>query len=169
MARSYQFRQEQWLPVDLQTAFAFFSDARNLELLTPPWLQLRILTPPVEMRQGARIQHELRWRLIRLRWTSEITVWSPPHRFEDVQLKGPYKHWRHAHAFVASNGGTRMTDVVEYQLPLGFIGRLLHWLRVRRDIEAIFAFRARRLRELFGDQRDPTVRLANPGSSEGGA
>ena len=85
-----------------------------------------------------------------LRWVTEIAEWQPPFRFVDVQLRGPYALWHHTHAFEAHAGWTRMRDCVRYALPLGPLGRLVHRRFVRRDLEAIFDYRARKVSEAFG-------------------
>jgi ligand-binding SRPBCC domain-containing protein len=89
--------------------------------------------------------------MIPLRWTTEIVEWCSPHRFMDVQLRGPYRLWQHTHRFEPFEGGTRMTDEVEYALPLGPLGRLAHALKVRRDLEAVFDYRAERIRGIFSN------------------
>jgi ligand-binding SRPBCC domain-containing protein len=148
---SYALHREQWVPRPLDEVFAFFSDARNLEILTPDWLKFKILTPgPIAIAPGTHIQYRLSWHGTPLRWTTEITRWNPPADFEDIQLSGPYKLWRHTHRFSAHNGGTQMTDTVEYALPFGFLGRLAHALQVRRNVEKIFDYRYERIREMFG-------------------
>ena len=138
------------MPRPLDEVFAFFSDARNLETLTPAWLKFHVLTAPDTIAAGVHIQYRLAWHGIPLRWTTEITRWNPPHDFEDIQLSGPYKLWRHTHGFQARDGGTHMTDAVDYALPLGFLGRLAHALQVRRNVEKIFDYRYDRIQQLFG-------------------
>jgi ligand-binding SRPBCC domain-containing protein len=136
------------LPAPLACVFPFFADPFNLELLTPLFLRFRILTPePINMAVGVRIDYALRVHGIPLRWTSEITVWEPPHRFVDVQVKGPYRWWRHEHRFEELGTTTGVTDEVEYA-PMG--GRIINALFVRRDIERIFEFRRLKLMDLFG-------------------
>src|SRR5262249_21338189 len=76
-------------------------------------------------------------------------VWELPHRFVDTQLKGPYRLWHHTHTFESERGGTLIRDVVRDRLPLGWLGPALHRLGVRRDLEAVFDERARRIRELL--------------------
>ncbi len=150
MTRFHTLRREQWIPRPIEEVFAFFSDARNLETITPPWLGFRILTPgPVRIRTGTRIQYQLGWHGIPIRWTTEIRRWEPPFRFTDAQVAGPYRLWHHTHRFEAHGGGTRMTDVVRYRLPLGIVGRALHSLQIRRDVERIFEHRFQRIAELF--------------------
>lgn len=132
----------------LDEVFAFFADARNLGALTPPWLSFKIATPgEIDMAPGTRIDYLLRVHGLPLRWQSEITVWEPPRRFVDVQVKGPYRLWEHEHTFEAVAGNeTRVTDRVRFAVPGG---RLVSSLLVRRDVEKIFAYRSQRLAELF--------------------
>lgn len=136
------------LPAAREDVFAFFSQAENLEQLTPPWLRFRIQTPvPIEMREGALIDYRLRVRGIPIRWRSEITVWDPPHRFVDEQRRGPYRAWIHEHRFVAEEGGTRCDDIVHFDVHGGMpVARLF----VIPDVRRIFEYRQRRLAERFG-------------------
>lgn len=139
----------QWLPRPLEAVFPFFADAGNLEALTPSWLKFRILTPgPIEMRVGARIDYEIRWHGIPMRWGTEITAWEPPHRFVDTQIRGPYRTWIHEHAFSSRDGGTEVLDTVRYAV---FGGGLVERLLVRRDVRRIFEFRRRALEERFSE------------------
>ena len=141
---------ELWLPYKLEEVFAFFADAGNLERITPPWLKFEVLTPtPVTMKTGARIDYRLRVHGLPLRWQSEITAWAPPLRFVDAQVRGPYRVWRHEHLFQEKDGGTLCLDRVHYAVPGG---AMLDRLFVRRDLDQIFRFRRRRLREIFAEQ-----------------
>jgi ligand-binding SRPBCC domain-containing protein len=135
-----------WLPVPLEEVFGFFSDASNLQALTPSWVHFQILTPaPIAMRTGAVIDYRIRIHGIRITWQSEITVWDPPHRFVDVQVRGPYTRWVHTHSFIAERGGTTVADEVDFDVPLGF---LVGWF-VKRDVGKIFAYRQRELSRIF--------------------
>jgi len=159
MIRFQTLRHEQWIPRPLDEVLEFFSNARNLGELTPPWLGFRILTPgPIRMNVGTVIRYRLSWHGLPVRWTTMIRRWDPPSRFIDVQLHGPYRLWHHTHRFNARNGGTQMTDIVRYRLPFGLAGRIAHTLKVRRDLEAIFDYRHRRVQELFGERARLEVR-----------
>lgn len=138
---------EQWLPGAPEAVFDFYADAFNLELLTPPWLRFRALTPPpIVMAEGIEIDYRLRLHGIPLGWRSRITAWEPPYRFVDEQIRGPYRRWVHEHTFAARDGGTLARDVVEYDMPGGWLAdRLL----VRRDLKRIFAYRRERLAGIF--------------------
>jgi len=146
--RTFRFSGEQWLPRPLPEVFHFFSDARNLERLTPEWLRFNVLTPePIPMAVGTTIDYRLFWHGIPLRWTSEIAAWEPPHRFVDRQLRGPYRLWHHEHRFEEADGGTSVIDEVEYAV---WGGALAVRFGVRRDIERIFEYRRKTLDEMFG-------------------
>ena len=146
----HKIDRELWIPRPLEEVFEFFSDAFNLEALTPPHFGFRVVTPrPIEVKAGALIDYKLKVNGIPLGWTTRIETWDPPHGFSDIQLRGPYKLWHHTHTFTETGGGTKIADHVEYQLPLGFLGDLAHKLWVRRDVESIFAYREKIIRERF--------------------
>jgi ligand-binding SRPBCC domain-containing protein len=141
------------VPRSLDETFAFFSDARNLDALTPAWVGFRILTPaPINMRRGTLIDYRIRIHGIPIRWRTEITEWDAPNRFVDIQLKGPYRWWHHEHRFEPCGDGTRIIDEVEYSA-------LLHWIShpliVERDVGRIFDFRTRALNRILGGSREP--------------
>jgi len=141
------FQSELWLARPIDEVFGFFSDARNLQTITPPWLDFQILTPgAIEVRAGLLIDYRLRVHGFPLRWQSEITAWDPPHYFVDEQRRGPYRLWVHEHRFRRSENGTVVSDEVRYAVPGG---ALVNRLFVRRDIERIFAFRRQKLLERF--------------------
>jgi hypothetical protein len=147
--KTFSLHSEVWLPRPLEEVFAFFSDARNLERLTPPWLRFEVLTPGAGLvRPGMFIDYRLRLHGFPIRWRSEITAWEPPHRFVDEQRRGPYRRWVHEHTFEASKGGTLAVDHVEYAV-LG--GSLANRLFVAPDLRRVFAFRRKTLLEIFGN------------------
>jgi ligand-binding SRPBCC domain-containing protein len=143
----HQLRREQRLPGAPEDVFPFFGDARNLESITPPWLGFAVTTPePIDMRPGALIEYRLKLHGLPMRWRTTIAVWDPPRRFVDVQIDGPYRLWHHTHDFEPDgNGGTVMRDTVRYALPFGPLGSVAHRALVRRDLAAIFDFRAEKV------------------------
>jgi ligand-binding SRPBCC domain-containing protein len=131
----------------MDEVFAFFSDARNLERITPPWVRFEILTPgEIPMKKGALIDYKIRLYGVPIRWQSEITAWEPDRRFVDEQRRGPYRLWVHEHRFEEKDGGTLVTDEVRYAVPGG---PLVDSLFVAGDIARIFEYRKRRLEEIF--------------------
>ena len=144
----------QILPRPRSEVFAFFSDATNLERITPPFLRFEIVTPrPIDIREGALIDYRLRLFGVPFSWRTRIEVFEPERRFIDTQLRGPYKLWRHLHEFEEVDGGTRMLDRVDYEVPLGPIGDVARSLFVTRTVERIFDHRARTIAELLGGRR----------------
>lgn len=153
-AASDKLRREQFIALPVSKVFEFFSDANNLETITPPTLQFKVLgksTP--EIGEGTLIHYRLKLHGIPLRWQSRIECWQRDRMFVDRQLVGPYRHWYHRHTFRAVEGGTLMTDEVEYRLPFGRLGKWLAGAWVRRDLKKIFDFRARKIEEVFLERR----------------
>ncbi len=148
--RVYRLEYAVEIPSAIGAVFEFFADARNLEAITPPWLNFKILTPmPVEMREGVLIDYRIRLRGVPIRWRTRIAAWEPPVRFVDEQLRGPYRLWEHEHRFEPTEGGTRVIDVVRYAVPGWVLSPLVHRSLVRPDLERIFEYRRRRMVELL--------------------
>ncbi len=152
VVRIHVLEREQRLPAPPATVFGFFADARNLEAITPPLLRFRVVTPdPIEMRVGTLIQYRLRLRGVPVNWLTSIQAWEPPHRFVDVQLRGPYALWHHTHDLRPDgDGGTIMRDTVRYAIGFGPLGEVANRVLVRRDLDAIFTFRHEAVAARFG-------------------
>lgn len=145
--KTFWLRTELWLPQSCGEIFQFFADPHNLDRLTPAWLQFKILSPAnAAMGKGTLLDYRLRLHGVPIRWQSEISVWEPPRRFVDRQIKGPYKLWVHEHTFTADSGGTLVGDNVEYAVPGG---TLVQKFLVAPDIARIFAYRHKILEALF--------------------
>ncbi len=143
----YRLTTELKLPVRRDEVFEFFSDAHQLERITPPWLHFSVQTPhPIEMRAGTLIDYKLRLHGVPIRWQTEIKDWDPPYKFVDEQVAGPYRLWRHLHTFEELDGATICRDEVDYAVPGG---KLVHWLIVKRDVKKIFEFRRETLTDIF--------------------
>lgn len=148
--RIYRLHAEQFVAKPLDEVFAFFERPENLARITPESLGFVIITPsPIEMKVGTLIDYTIRVMGLRVRWTTLISGYDPPNSFVDEQLRGPYSLWHHTHTFTAVKGGTRIVDDVRYALPLGILGRAVHTLLVRRDLEKIFKHREKIIAHLF--------------------
>ncbi|MDP9025519.1 MAG: TIGR01777 family oxidoreductase, partial [Candidatus Eremiobacteraeota bacterium] len=134
------YESEQFLASPQDDVFEFFSDAGNLESITPPSLNFTIRSKPRELHRGAQIAYDLRLHGMKVRWKTMIARWEPPYGFEDVQLHGPYALWHHEHRFEPVPGGVMMKDRVRYALPYYPFGNVALGL-VRSDVDKIFAFR----------------------------
>lgn len=143
------------LTIDLprEEVFAFFADAGNLERLTPPELSFHIITPqPIEIEQGTLIDYALRIRGLPINWRTEISVWEPPFRFVDQQLRGPYSLWIHTHTFTElAPDKTLIEDEVRYRLPFEPLGDVAHFL-IRRELDRIFDYRQSVVAEMLRNQ-----------------
>ncbi|MGB1583049.1 MAG: SRPBCC family protein [Solirubrobacterales bacterium] len=141
--------QEQFVARPRAEVFEFFSDAQNLERLTPPWLNFQIVEIPDELAEGALIRYRLALRGLPLHWTTRIEEWVPGERFVDVQLSGPYSLWHHTHEFEDAEGGTLIRDVVRYRVPFGPIGEVVRRALVDRDTKKIFDYRREMIEREF--------------------
>lgn len=146
---------EQKLPLSLDECWDFFSTPNNLEKLTPAYLGFSSEHIDQNMYAGQIIIHYIRPILgIPMKWVTEITHVDKPHYFIDEQRYGPYKFWHHEHRFKAIKQGVEIIDLIYYELPLGIVGTLINAIKVKRDIEAIFHYRTKKLNELFGTYRE---------------
>jgi uncharacterized protein len=141
---------EQWVPQPIGPTFSFFTDPQNLEALTPPFLQFKILkitSSPIH--EGTILDYSLKIRGVPIRWQSKITECISGVRFSDMQTRGPYLFWHHTHEFFEKDGGTIIRDKVLYKLPGWTPGDIIaHWL-VRKDLEKIFLYRREIITELL--------------------
>ncbi len=164
MARKHRLVRRQLIPRHVAETFAFFADAANLEAITPPFLRFRILTPaPIVIQPGTLIDYRLRLFGWPIAWQTLIETCEPNRLFTDTQLRGPYRRWHHLHEFTPVEGGTLMTDCVEYELPCGTLGALAHALFVRRTLERIFDYRRNQVAKLLGAQERSSALVDAPG------
>jgi ligand-binding SRPBCC domain-containing protein len=147
---THRFFSSDLLPLPVEKVYPFFSDARNLQSITPPELDFRILTPmPIDMREGALMDYRIKLNGIPFHWRTRIAHWDPPHAFVDEQVKGPYAFWHHTHTFYDEGGKTRMDDEVLFRLPLWPLGEVAYPF-VYPKVKRIFDFRRRKIRQLLG-------------------
>ncbi len=145
------FESEQFIPQPVETVFAFFSDARNLERITPPALRFEVVSAPDDLKAGAEIDYKLRVHGVPFRWKTLIARRQVPNLFMDAQLRGPYACWNHEHTFETVPGGTMVRDRVSYVLPFAPFGSLATGL-VESDVRSIFAFRRGAIEAALGAQ-----------------
>jgi len=151
----YTLTCELRVPYVREEVFEFFSDAHELERITPDWLHFHVLTPrPIEMEAGTLIDYRLKLHGIPINWKTEISVWEPPYRFVDRQQKGTYRYWHHAHIFEEIEGGTLVKDRVDYGVPGG---PLIHKLLVEKDLLKIFSHRQHAMWDIFELEKQPLV------------
>jgi len=148
----YQLIREQQLNCTIERAWDFFSSPLNLADITPKDMNFQVLTQMNGERiyEGMLIEYKVSPILhIPMHWVTKIVSVDYHKSFTDFQSKGPYKLWNHYHEFVQNEKGILMKDVVDYELPLGFLGSLAHVLFVKKRIEDIFNYRFNVLEGLF--------------------
>ena len=155
LGKIWRITATQILPRPVDEVFPFFSDAFNLERLTPSFLGFKVLTPkPIDLKSGTVIDYTLKVHHIPIRWKTTIQDWNPPHAFVDNQDQGPYTLWHHTHSFTPADEGnsTLCTDTVLYK-PKGWIlAPIINKFFVQRDVRNIFEYRFKKLDEIFSDQ-----------------
>jgi ligand-binding SRPBCC domain-containing protein len=145
-----RFERTTIIAAPVARVFEFFAAPGNLARITPPEMHFRIVDGPARnLREGDRIRYALRVFGLPVRWTTLITTWRDGEVFADLQERGPYRHWLHTHTFREVPGGVEMHDCVEYELPFGLLGRLVAGRLVARQLERIFAHRAKVIGEVF--------------------
>lgn len=144
------FEAYQYLPVPRERVFVFFSQAENLEKITPQFLNFKIThTSTVGVQPGTEIDYKLKVHGLPLRWKTRIEDFQAPNYFIDTALKSPYQKWHHTHVFEDLGPGTLMIDRVLYKLPLGYLGWLFGHPLVKKDVNEIFSYRRQAVLELL--------------------
>ena|SRR6266550_9543092 len=137
-----RFVRESLIRARPETVFAFHQQPNALAKLMPPWEHVRIIQQADISDIGARTIVESRiFGPFKSRWISQHTVYEPPRLFEDLQLKGPFRRWRHRHIVTAHADGAVLRDEIDYELPMGFLGRLFAPLLVQKRLKRLFDYR----------------------------
>jgi len=154
---------------DGERVWAFFSDARNLGRITPRSMGWVVHTPDPVTESGAIIDYTVRPLFgLPVSWRTRIEDVEAPVRFRDVQAEGPYRSWVHEHRFTPVEGGVRVDDHIEYEMPFGPLGSMAHRLAVRAQLEQLFAFRATAVDQILEPAGDPTKARAGTIAVAGG-
>ena len=152
----YQLKREQILKSDLETIWNFVSSPKNLPRITPTYMNFNITSKDLkdDMYPGMLISYTVTPVLgIPMSWLTEITQVSDKKYFVDEQRYGPYAMWHHQHFIEPHKDGILMTDIVTYKMPLGILGRIAHWLFVKRQLNSIFNYRFQKMEEIFNSNK----------------
>ena len=137
-----RFVKESVIRASRERVFAFHEQPDVLSLLLPPWESARVIQTAKISEVGTSAIIETRiLGPIKTRWVAQHTLYDPPHVFEDVQMKGPFRSWRHRHIVEAHAEGAILRDEIDYEPPLGFLGRALAPLLVERRLQKLFDYR----------------------------
>jgi len=154
--KGYRLETFQALPMPREKAFIFFEDPKNLFDITPDWLDFRMVNNKSgdKVFEGAEYDYYIRWFGFKLKWRSRIQKYNPPYDFTDVQIIGPYTKWEHTHSFKEHGESTMMFDTVVYMIPFLYLGRAVHALFVKNQLQDIFCYRALKIMEWVRELRD---------------
>jgi ligand-binding SRPBCC domain-containing protein len=149
----YTKQSVQNLPITLNEAWDFLSDPKNLKMITPEYMGFIIESGADRpMFPGQIIQYIVTPVLgIKTKWVTEITHVDNKHYFVDEQRFGPYALWHHKHFIKEIPGGVEMEDIIDYKVPMGWLGQLVHPIIVKPKLDEIFEYRRKKLIELFGE------------------
>ena len=152
----YTLHTKQNLPITLQQAWGFLSDPKNLKTITPSYMSFIIQSGADKpMFAGQIIQYIVTPVLgIKTKWVTEITHVEDKKYFVDEQRFGPYSLWHHKHFLREIPGGVEMEDIVDYKIPMGILGQLVHPFLVKPKLKEIFEYREKKLIELFGEYKE---------------
>lgn len=143
-------RRVQFVDKPIDEVFVFFKKATNLEKITPPFLNFKVLSQSTpQIQEGTRFKYQLKLHGLPIRWTTIITEWKDNEKFVDFQKTGPYQVWYHRHIFIPLGKGTLMVDEVRYRLPLGMLGELFGLSFVKKDVKNIFNYRQKVIGDLL--------------------
>ncbi len=148
----YRLYREQQLNCTIETAWKFFSSPHNLSEITPESMKFIVLSDVQDkpVFKGMEIDYKVSPLLgIPMKWKTVISQVEDYKSFTDFQKKGPYKYWNHFHEFIPNENGVLMKDTVDYELPMGILGKIAHQLFVKEKLKSIFDFRYRVLNDLF--------------------
>ncbi len=146
---SFLFK-DQFVPLKPEEIFQFFSRAENLEILTPPWLNFKIISKSSdEMNKGTIIDYKLKIHGLPVYWKTLIADWKENESFVDQQVKGPYSKWHHLHTFDVVPGGCLLRDQVTYRVPVAILGNILLGQWIANDVRKIFEYRQKKIQSLL--------------------
>jgi ligand-binding SRPBCC domain-containing protein len=147
----HYLHREQNISASIEKVWDYFSDPKNLNLITPPDMNFEIIAGGNEkMYEGQIIEYRVEFlRGVKSPWLTEISHVGDLQYFVDEQRMGPYRFWYHEHRFEQTAGGVKMTDHLTYVPPFGVLGSLMTAIWIRGKLEHIFDFRFQKINELF--------------------
>jgi len=149
----HMLKAVQKIPGSINEIWNFFAQPGNLAKITPAGMDFRIISEWNEgdLYPGQIIEYTVRPLLgISVYWMTEITQVRHESFFIDEQRKGPYALWHHQHHFETIEGGVKMTDLVHYNNPLGFLGEIANVILVKKKLKDLFEYRVGKIEEQFG-------------------
>lgn len=104
--------------VTKELLYSFHANPGALDRLLPPWENTSILRRAHSIAPGSRVELKMHFGPIPFTYKALHIKEQPVEMFQDIQEKGPFRSWSHTHLFDETQNGARLTDLVDYQLPL---------------------------------------------------
>ena len=152
----YRLHKKQNLPINMEEAWTFLCDPKNLKTITPDYMGFEILGGDEKMMYPGQIIKYIVTPVLGIptQWVTEITHVKEGEYFVDEQRFGPYAFWHHKHFIRPIKNGIEMEDIIDYKIPLGILGQMVHTIIVKPKLKEIFDYRQKKLVELFGDYKN---------------
>jgi ligand-binding SRPBCC domain-containing protein len=147
----YKLKRELFVSAKPDSVWKFLATPANLNEMTPKDLSFKILTElPDEMYNGLIIEYKIKIPMAGTwKWVTEIKHIRTGKSFVDEQRKGPYKFWYHYHEIEEADDGTKIVDIVHYDIPFSIIGKFMHALYIKSKLNEIFDFRSKKFSEIL--------------------
>jgi ligand-binding SRPBCC domain-containing protein len=137
-----RFVKQSLIRASPERVFEFHEQPNVLVLLTPPTESAQVIQSAKISEVGSQAIVETRiLGPIKGKWIAEHTLYDPPRMFEDVQIKGPFSSWRHRHIVEPTADGAILRDEIDYEPPLGFLGRLMAPILIQPRLQKLFEYR----------------------------
>ena len=151
----YRLHEIQNLPICMEQAWKFLSDPKNLKTITPDYMRFEILGGDEKMMYPGQIIKYIVTPVMGIptKWITEITHVKEGEYFVDEQRFGPYALWHHKHFIRPIKNGIEMEDIIDYKIPFGILGQMVHPIIVKPKLKEIFEYRKKKLSELFGEYK----------------
>ena len=144
----YIFQKLTRIECSLEGLYKFHEDVSNLPLITPKGIEVTLLDDISSVKEGDVLHMKVKQFFVSIPWTIKITKAHYPDILIDSAVKSPFKSWEHQHIFSQKEDSCELKDIVFYELPLGFLGRLFSRI-VASQLEEMFTFRHEQTKKIL--------------------
>jgi uncharacterized protein len=149
MSEIFKFRSR--MPASAEEVYRFHAEPEAFERLTPPWEKARVVARTGSIEQeGSRTTLRVSVGPFSQDWIAEHRACEPGKMFRDVMVSGPFRRWEHTHEFQAESAETSwLEDRVDFEFPLGRLGRCIGGAYTRRRLQTMFEWRHKKTAEIL--------------------
>jgi len=134
----------------IEQLYEFHLDINNLEKITPKDIKVQLLDKNVNIVENSIFRIKTTKFIFSTIWEIKIEKLSKPNILVDIALKSPFKSWRHSHIITKKGNMCELKDVVEYELPIKFLDKLLSKF-VNKELEKSFSYRHKVTKDLLNN------------------